>query len=284
MRFAFIERHREQFPVTRMCRVLEVSPSGYYAWRCRADSARRREDRQLTVHIRSTFEASRCSYGSRRIRDSLAQEGLRCSRSRASRLMRENDLVAKKARQFRVITTDSAHCDPVAENLLEQDFSASEADRIWVGDITYLRTLEGWLYLSVLLDLYSRRVVGWSTSSSVDTELCLAALNRAVEERCPGVGLIHHSDRGSQYASKDYQDRLEALDFRCSMSGVGNCYDNAVAESFFDTLKTEALDGVLETRQQANDTLVSFIEGFYNLRRRHSTLAGLSPAAFENAA
>ncbi len=284
MRFGFIERHRDEFSVVRMCDVLEVSPSGYYAWRCRPDSARRREDRQLSVGICVVFEQSRSTYGSRRIRDSLQEEGVRCSRSRVSRLMRQEGLVAKKTRQFRVMTTDSEHSLPVAENLLEQDFSPPTVDSVWASDITYIRTLVGWLYLAVVLDLCSRRVVGWATSSSLDTQLCLAALNRAVVERRPGAGLILHSDRGSQYASEAYQDRLEELAACCSMSGVGNCYDNAVVESFFDTLKTEALDGAFETRQQAHEALVSYIEGFYNLRRRHSFLGGLSPVAFERAA
>jgi len=195
--------------------------------------------------------------------------------------MRQEGLVAKKTRQFRVPRTDSEHSLPVAENLLQQDFSAPEPNRVWAGDITYIRTLEGWLYLAVVLDLYSRRVVGWSTSSSLETGLCLVALNRAVEQRRPGAGLICHSDRGSQYASHTYRDRLDELLYRCSMSGSGNCYDNAVVESFFDTLKTEELDGVYATRQQAHEAVFSYVEGFYNLRRKHSTLGGLSPADFE---
>lgn len=263
----------------RMCRVLEVSPSGYYAWLRRPASRRQREDRRLKPKMEQHFQNSRKAYGSRRLGRAVG-----CSRSRARRLMRESGLVAKKTRQFRVSTTDSQHGMPVAENLLDQDFTAESPDRVWVGDITQIRTLEGWLYLAVLIDLYSRRVVGWATSSSLETSLCRRALDSAVKARRPEHGLIHHSDRGSQYASLEYQRQLSDLRFRCSMSGAGNCYDNAVAESFFDTLKTEAWDRPFETRRQAHEVAFCYIEGFYNLQRQHSTLGYVSPAVFEEAA
>ena len=198
--------------------------------------------------------------------------------------MLEIGLVAKKTRQFRLSTTDSHHSLPVAENLLAQDFTAEAPDRVWAGDITQIRTREGWLYLAVLIDLYSRRVVGWATGPSLETSLCRRALDSAVETRRPQPGLIHHSDRGSQYASLEYQNRLSDLRFRCSMSGAGNCYDNAAVESFFDTLKTEAWDRPFETRRQAHEVAFSYIEGFYNLKRQHSTLGYVSPAVFEEAA
>jgi len=198
--------------------------------------------------------------------------------------MREGGMMAKKTRQFRVSTTDSSHSMPVAPNLVAQNFTTDAPDRVWAGDITLIRTMEGWLYLAVILDLFSRRVVGWATSALIDTCLCLSALERAVEARRAPRGLVFHNDRGSQYASGDYRDRLRELGFECSMSGVGNCYDNAVVESFFDSLKTEWLDRPFETRWQAHEAVFSYIEGFYNLRRQHSTLGYLSPAAFEDGA
>ena len=279
MRFAFIQRHRGEFSVRRMCRVLDVSPSGYYAWLGRGESQRCGEDRRLKSKMEAEFRISRKAYGSRRLGRAVG-----CGRARARRLMRESGLVAKKSRQFRVSTTDSSHGLPVAENLLDQDFTAEAPDRVWAGDITQIRTREGWLYLAVLIDLYSRRVVGWATSSSLETSLCRRALERAVETRGPEQGLIHHSDRGSQYASLEYQEQLAELRFRCSMSSVGNCFDNAVVESFFDTLKTEAWDRPFETRREAHEVVLYYIEGFYNLRRQHSTLGYVSPAEFERAA
>jgi transposase InsO family protein len=195
--------------------------------------------------------------------------------------MKADGLVAKKTKQFRVSSTDSSHGLPVADNLLDQVFTAGEPDQVWVGDITQIRTVEGWLYLAVLIDLYSRRVVGWATSTTINTELCLRALDRAVETRQPSRGLVHHSDRGSQYASSHYQERLQKLGFRCSMSRKGNCYDNAVAESFFDSLKTERWDRAWHSNEAAHVAAMGYIDGFYNLRRLHSTLGYLSPDDFE---
>ena len=283
MRFRFIHQHLRQFGVRLMCRVLGVTPSGYYAWRSRPESNRTREDRRLLVEIRASHEVSRQTYGVGRIHADLRDAGESCGRHRVARLMREDGIVAKKARQFRT-TTDSDHSNPLAPNILDQNFRVETPDTVWAGDITYLRTREGWAYLAVLLDLCSRSVVGWSLSSTLETELPLQALAQAVVSRQPGPGVVHHSDRGSQYTSVDYQDRLGELGMEPSMSRRGNCYDNAVVESFFDTLKTEIGIEVFESRAHARRALFDYIEVFYNRRRRHSALGNISPAAFERLA
>ena len=225
MRYAVIERHRRLYSVRRMCRVLEVSPSGYYAWCSRPESARAREDRRLRIKVREVFQQSRSTYGSPRIAAELQAQGQSCGKNRVARLMREEGLVARKPRRYKT-TTNSRHTWPAAPNLLDQEFTVETPDTVWLGDITYLPTDEGWLYLAVLLDLCSRRVVGWATSEWVDTELTLRALERATEQRRPGPGLLHHSDRGVQYACEDYRDRLAKLEIEVSMSRKGNCYDS----------------------------------------------------------
>ena len=280
MRFRFIHEYIREFSVRVMCRVLKVSPSGYYAWRSRPESTRSREDRRLRTKIRTFHKRSRGTYGSVRIHVDLREDGETCGRHRVSRLMREDGLFGKKARQFRT-TTDSEHSDPVAENLLDQEFFVETPDTVWAGDITYLRTREGWIYLAVILDLCSRIVVGWSLSTSLERELTLQALEQAVARRQPGRGLLHHSDRGSQYTCSDYRDRLDELGMTVSMSRKGNCYDNAVLESFFDSLKTELDQEVFESRQHARRVLFDYIEVFYNRARRHSALGYVSPATFE---
>jgi len=280
MRFRFIHEHLKDYSVRLMCRVLGVSPSGYYAWCSRPESTRSREDRRLLAKIRAFHEQSRGSYGSARIHADLQEDGEGCGRHRVARLMRQDGLAGKKARQFRT-TTDSRHSDPVAPNLLDQEFSVETPNTVWAGDITYLRTREGWLYLAVLLDLCSRFVVGWSLSSSLDRELSLEALEQAVARRRPGPGLLHHTDRGSQYTCGEYRDRLDELGLTVSMSGKGNCYDNAVVESFFDSLKTELDQQVFASREHARRAVFDYIEVFYNRRRRHSTLGNVSPAAYE---
>jgi putative transposase len=280
MKFRFIHEHVLEFSLRLMCRVLGVSPSGYYAWRSRPESARSREDRRLKAKIRAFHEKSRRTYGAARIHADLRDDGEGCGRHRVARLMREDGLVGAKAKQFRT-TTDSKHSDPVAENLLDQKFTVETPDTVWAGDITYLRTREGWCYLAVLLDLHSRLVVGWSLSSSLDRDLVLAALERAVVSRQPGAGLTHHSDRGCQYTCGEYQERLAELGMTVSMSRTGNCYDNAVVESFFDSLKTEIGHEVFESREHARREVFEYIELFYNRRRRHSALGYVSPAAFE---
>jgi len=262
-----------------MCSALEVSPSGYYAWRGRPASTRSRVDRQLKDQIRSIFKGSRETYGSPRIHLQLQHEGIRCGRKRVARLMKQERLKPKKARRFRR-TTVATEAHPKAPNVLDRRFQVDSPDLAWAGDITYLWTTEGWLYLAVLLDLYSRRVVGWAVSNTLSQELVLAALDRAMYERLPEAGLLHHSDRGGQYTSKSYQKRLEDHGVTVSMSRKGNCWDNAVVESFFATLKIELGDS-FSSRKAARAALFDYIEIFYNRQRRHTSLGGISPAQAE---
>ena len=280
MRYRFIHEHRDRFRLRMMCRVLGVSPSGYYAWRSRPESTRSREDRRLKIKIRASHKKNRGRYGAVRIHADLREDGETCGRHRVARLMRESGLVGAKAKQFKT-TTNSQHSDPVAPNVLDQDFSAEAIDQVWVADITYLRTRAGWCYLAVVLDLYSRLVVGWALRPYLDAKLTLAALEQAVARRQPGPGLLHHSDRGSQYTCRDYQSRLEELGMVASMSRTGNCYDNAVAESFFDSLKTEIGIEVFKNREHAQREAFEYLEVYYNQQRRHSALGLISPAAFE---
>lgn len=279
MRYAVIERLRDQYPIILMCKVLEVSPSGYYAWRGRPESARSRADRLLKEKIRFVFDKSRETYGSPRIHDELQDQGIRCGRKRVARLMKEEQLKPKKARRFR-ITTVSSETHRKAPNILDRQFQVDAPDIAWVGDITYLWTPEGWLYLAVLLDLYSRRVIGWATSTSLTQDLAIAALDRAFFERNPEAGLLHHSDRGSQYTSNDYQKRLKKKGLVVSMSRKGDCWDNAVAESFFATLKIE-LGDTFSSREAARVALIDYIEIFYNRQRRHTSIGGLTPVQAE---
>jgi len=262
-----------------MCNVLEVSSSGYYAWRGRPESRRSREDRKLKAIIRSVFEESRQTYGSPRILDELRDQGIRCGRKRVVRLMKEDQMVPKKARRFRR-TTVAVPDHTKAPNVLGREFKVDAPDTVWVGDITYLWTPEGWLYLAVLLDLFSRRVVGWAVSSRLGQELAIAALERALFERGGHEGLLHHSDRGCQYTSTDYQQKLKDNGLSVSMSRKGDCWDNAVAESFFATLKVELGDS-FSSRQAAHDALFDYIEVFYNRQRRHTTNGGISPVEAE---
>ena len=264
-----------------MCRVLEVSRAGYYAWKHRPESQRSRTDRVLTASIREVHERNRRTYGSPRVYQELKATGHRVGRHRVARLMRQERLVGCKRRGF-VATTDSKHDHPVAENLLARRFEASAPNQVWVGDITYLPTAEGWLYLAILLDLWSRKIVGWAMSASLDASVALAALRMALEARNPAAGLMHHSDRGVQYACETYQATLHSNDLVPSMSRKGNCWDNAPAESFFGTLKTELLAGrIFPSRAIARTEVFEYIEAFYNRRRRHSTLGYLSPGDFE---
>ncbi len=279
MRYAFIDRYRHLYPVLVMCDVLEVSSSGYYAWRGRPESRRSREDRELKAIIRSVFEESRQTYGSPRILDELRDQGIRCGRKRVARLMKEDQLTPKKARRFRR-TTIAEPDHPKAPNVLGREFTVDAPDTAWVGDITYLWTQEGWLYLAVLLDLFSRRVVGWSVRPHLGQELAIAALDRALYERGVPEGLLHHSDRGCQYTSNDYQKKLKGNHLTVSMSGKGDCWDNAVAESFFATLKVELGDS-FSSRQAAHDALFDYIEVFYNRQRRHTSIGSISPAEAE---
>ena len=279
MRYEFIEKHRAEHSICLMCRVLEVSPSGFYAWQRRPESQRSREDRRLRVYIRSAFFVSRETYGTPRIQDELLSQGIHCGRQRIGRLMKEDGLVPKKARRFRRTTISAAH-HPKAENVLNRQFSSDFPNRVWAGDITYLQAGGSWLYLAVILDLFSRRVVGWSISSSLGKELAQSALTRAIFERTPGPGLLHHSDRGSQYTSTDYQAQLRENNVVASMSRKGDCWDNAVVESFFATLKIE-LGDTFSSCKIAQLALFDYIEIFYNRQRRHTAIGGISPAQAE---
>ena len=283
MKFRWIAAEKASFNVTELCRAVNVSPSGYYAWCRRPESARVRRDRQLRVLVRASFEASKQRYGSPRIHEDLIEQDVRVSRKRVIRLMQEDGLKARVRKRFKC-TTVSDHEQPVAANLLDRQFTAEAPNQRWVGDTTEFVVGEsGKLYLAAILDLFSRFVVGWAISAVNDRHLVLAALTMALNRRCPETGLLHHSDRGSTYASDDYQQRLEAHGITCSMSRTGDCYDNAVMEAFFSTLKIELADR-FESCGHAKREVFEYVEVFYNQRRRHSTLGYVSPAEFEHRA
>ena len=272
------------FFVGLMCKTLEVSRSGFYAWLGRDESDRAREDRRLTALIRDIFAESREIYGVPRVHKTLQQRGQRCSRKRVARLMQLAGLRSKTKRRFRVRTTDSKHGHPIAPDRLGQDFGTSAANQVWVSDITYIPTDEGWLYLASTMDLFSRRIVGWSMSSTMHATIVVDALRMAIDQRVPSAGLVHHSDRGVQYASAEFRLVLDAHGLVASMSRKGNCYDNAVKESFFHTLKTELVNHEhYRTRDEARASVFDYIEAFYNRQRLHSTLDYQSPADFERA-
>jgi len=280
MKFAFIDANKAEFPINLMCRVLDVSESGYFAWRSRGPSKHSIDDVLLGEAIRGHHHASRATYGTARLQQDLRADGRRVGRTRIRRLMRRSRLTARKTRQFKV-TTDSKHALAVAPNLLARDFHATAPNQRWVTDITYVATREGWLYVAAIVDLFSRRVVGWAASDSMETKLCLDALEMALKSRGNPVGVVHHSDRGVQYASAAYRSALKAAGVACSMSAKGDCWDNAVAESFWSTLKTELLDVTPATRAAARLAVFGYIEGFYNRRRRHSTIGYSTPDEFE---
>jgi putative transposase len=284
VRFAFIRAHANEHAITTMCRVLAVSKAGYYAWVKRPPSARAKADAQLAVAIRAVHRRSRATYGSPRVHAELRATGVRVSEKRVARVMRAAGVRAKQRRRFRV-TTDSRHGEPVAPNVLARQFGVGQvggADRVWAGDITYVPTREGWLYLAVVLDLASRRVIGWAMRHTLERGLTLDALTMAVAQRRPAAGVLHHSDRGSQYAGGDYQALLTQHGMRCSMSRKGDCWDNAVVESFFATLKAELVDDAdWATREEARTALFEYIEGWYNRQRRHSSLGYRSPVQYE---
>jgi putative transposase len=265
-----------------MCKVLQVSKSGYYAWRHRKPCTRTQENQILSQNIKQIHQNSRRTYGSPRIHASLRAKGFQVGRQRVVRLMAQLGICARSKRKFKA-TTDSVHHFPIAQNLLERNFTTSGPDQAWVSDITYIWTAEGWLYLAVILDLFSRRVVGWSMAEHLRSELVLGALQAALGQRIPAsTGIVFHSDRGSQYASEDYQAALQAAGITCSMSRRANCWDNAVAESFFGTLKTELIHPrIFSTRAIARTVIAEWIEVFYNRQRLHSTLGYLSPVQFE---
>lgn len=284
MRFRLIDQAKKEFPVHRLCKVLGVSQSGYFAWKDRPASRRQRENMVLLAHVRSAFSLSNGTYGSPRMTRELQDEGFAVGRRRTARLMQENGLQARQRRRFKH-TTDSHHSWPVAPNIIDQDFAAARPDEKWGADISYVWTREGWLYLAVVMDLFARRVVGWAVGDRLHRDLAMAALRKALLMRRPSAGLIHHSDRGSQYCSIDYQAELNRHGVRISMSGKGNCYDNAMVEAFFKTLKSELVwRTVFNTRDQAESAIARYIDGFYNPVRRHSALDFISPAQFEKRA
>lgn len=281
MRFRFIAAEKAVFPVRFLCRTLQVSRAGFYAWQARPPAPRRLADDRLGLEIAAIHAEHRQRYGSPRIHAELVERGCRTSRKRVARLMRVRGLAARRRRRFR-ITTQSRHPFPVAPNVLARQFARTEPDQAWVTDITYIPTGEGWFYLAVILDLCSRLAVGWAMNARITDDLTLDALGMALARRRPPRGLVHHSDRGSQYASGDYQQVLAQHGIVSSMSRRGDCWDNAVAESFFATLKVELVHGAAwATRAAARTDLVDYIELFYNGRRRHSALGYLSPRAFE---
>jgi putative transposase len=280
VRFQFIAAEKAHHSLRLLCRCLRVTRSGFYAWQGRPEPARRRRDRRLKVLIRASFDASKQRYGSPRIHRDLREQDERVSRKRVIRLMQEEGLKARTPKRFRC-TTMSDPTLPVAANLLNREFTAAAPNQRWVGDTTEFPIGEsGTLYMAAILDLFSRFVVGWAISAVNDRHLVLAALTMALNRRSPETGLLHHSDRGSTYASEDYQQRLDAHGITCSMSRTGDCYDNAVMEAFFSTLKTELADR-FESHDQAKRELFEYIEGFYNTQRRHSTIGYVSPAVFE---
>lgn len=282
MRFEFIEVEKAHYPVRMLCRVLSVARSGYYAWQRRPESQHAREDKALAVKLKVFYQVNREVYGSPRMHLEMNAQGFEVGRNRIARLMREHGLVATRPKRFKK-TTDSSHSQPVAENLLDRKFDVPGPNRAWVTDITYIWTWEGWLYLAVVIDLFSRRVVGWSMAEHMRLELVLNALRMALGERLTDGGLlVHHSDRGSQYASETYRDTLAQQGIVCSMSRKGNCWDNAVAESFFATLKKELIDrDSWPTRRIAKSAIHEYITLFYNARRRHSYLGFVSPMEYE---
>ena len=281
MRFVFIAAEKAQYPVRLLCEVLGVKASGYYAWVARPASPKKIADAQLLVEIKAAMQRGRGAYGSPRVHRELRAHGVRVGKKRIERLMRENGLVARQKRRF-VHTTDSRHPHPIAPNLLDRDFDPKTANTAWAGDVTYIATGEGWLYLAVLLDLFSRRVVGWATSAVNDRQLALDALSHALRSRRPPPGLVHHTDRGSPYASDEYRKALADSGIVASMSRTGDCYDNAVSESFFATLKAEHVDHEdFATRAIGTASIGDYVERFYNTARRHSHLGYVSPIEFE---
>jgi putative transposase len=286
MRYAFIEDHRSCWPTRTMCRELQVKPSGFYHWRQQRHSIPQRQLRRLALvqSIRTIHQRSHGTYGSPRVHRQLLSQGQRCSRRTVEKLMRQEHLRSKRIRRFRLRTTDPNHPHPIAPNHLNRRFGRRKirANQVWMADITFVPTAEGWLYLAVVMDLYSRRIVGWAAADHLRSELTLKALQKALEERRPTKGLMHHSDRGVQYACGQYQSLLERHRIRCSMSRGGDCYDNAVIESFFKTFKSELVNHQqYQTRKEATASIHPWIELFYNRQRQHSALGYKSPAEYE---
>ena len=277
----FIETHKREYPVSTVCRLLRVARSGFYAWESRPESRRVREDRTLLMRIERMHRESREAYGTVKTWRALKARGVACGRNRVARLRHQAGIEARRTRRFRV-TTQSRHSYPVATNLLNRAFSVSRPNRVWVGDITFIPTQAGWLYLAILVDLFARRIVGWAMSRYIDRELVTDALSMALAQRRPAPGLVHHTDQGRQYATESYRQRLIAHGISPSMSRKGDCFDNACAESFISTLKNELVHHLqFRTREEAQTAIFEYIEVFYNRQRLHQTLGYLSPAEFE---
>lgn len=281
MKYAFIQDNTRYFPVTAMCRVFQVSRSGYYDWRRRKPSSRHYKNAQLTAAIQRLHIAYRRAYGARKLHCALLEEGYYCGLNRVIRLRRAAQIITRRRQRF-VLTTRSGERDWAAPNLLQRNFSAARPNQIWVTDVTFIPTREGWLYLAIMLDCYSRKVVGWAMSSRNNNDLVICALKMAIEHRQPAPGLIHHSDRGRLYASQSYRAMLADNGIQASMSRKGDCWDNAVAESFFGTLENELiLAEPFSNREHARREVFRYIEGFYNRQRLHETLHYQSPEQFE---
>jgi putative transposase len=281
VKFAFILAEKAFYTIALLCRVLGVSRSGFHAWAKRPTARRVRSDAQLAAQVAAVHNRSRKTYGSPRVHAELRARGVRVGKKRVERLMQENGLQARRKRRFRK-TTDSKHSDPIAPNVVARNFDVAEPDRVWVTDVTAVWTLEGWLFLAVMLDLYSRRVVAWAASANNDTLLALDTLRAGLRARRPAAGLVHHSDRGSPYASADYRAALASSGLVASMSRKGDCWDNAVAESFFGTLRAELIDHEqYRTHEAARRSIGDYIDAFYNIERRHSFLDYLNPIEFE---
>lgn len=281
MKYAFIRDHRDCFPVRSLCRVLEVSASGYYDWLDRPMSLRQQEDQRLLGHIRRIHHQSRQNYGGRKVWRALNREGIACGKHRVERLRRLHGIEAKRRARFKVTTQSKRH-HWAAPDRVRRRFSTERPNQVWVGDVTFIPTRGGWLYLAMLLDLYSRKVVGWSMSDRNNQALVLNALSMALKHRQPGHGLIHHTDRGQLYCAREYTALLERHGIKPSMGRKGDCYDNAVAESFFNNLKNELIHGQrFETREEAKAAIFDYIEIFYNRQRLHQTLGYQSPHEFE---
>lgn len=281
MRYQWIKKHRRHYPLVLMCRVLQVGTSGFYDWTSRTPSKQQqRKEKMAQAAARSYFESYRI-YGYRKVWEDLTEQKIACCPETVRRVLRELGLFSRTKRKF-VATTDSNHSQPVADNLLARDFTATAPNQKWLTDITYIPTQKGWLYLAAVLDVFSRRIVGWSMSERIDTKLVKSALQQATAQRSPGPGLLHHSDRGVQYASEAYQQSLADLEMIGSMSRKGDCWDNAMMESFFGSLKTEWVYGKnYQTREEAKQDLFKYIEMFYNRQRRHASLGYISPTEFE---
>jgi transposase InsO family protein len=280
MKFQFIESHKKTHAVQTLCQMFQVTPSGYYQWKGRGKSNREKENDFLLEKIKETYEKNRCVYGSPRITQALHREAIICSQPRVARLMRANGIVAKTQRKFKA-TTNSNHTLPVAADLVGQAFGVDGPNKLWVGDITYIDTDEGWLYLSKVMDAYNREIIGWAVNKRMTKDLVIKAMDRAIRKRRPTESPIFHSDRGSQYASYAFRRLLVNNHIRQSMSGKGNCYDNAMAESFFKTLKTELIyQNKYQTRQEAKQDIFEYIEVFYNRQRLHSALGYKTPIEY----